>query len=113
MKCGREVALGQVFCKDCQADMAQYPIKPGTPVILPNRDDAVASRRTSTRKVRKPEEQVARLRKLTLGLGLALITLALAFGITTSVLLDKLADQSGNDQHGQNYSTEGESSYTG
>ena len=35
MKCGREITLGQVFCKDCLVDMENFPIKPGTPVQLP------------------------------------------------------------------------------
>ena len=45
MKCGREIALGQVFCKDCLADMAQYPIKPGTPVQLPTQPAVTLPRR--------------------------------------------------------------------
>ncbi len=105
MKCGREVALGQVFCKDCLADMKKYPVAPGTPVVLPNRSDTAQPRRTPARKARKPEEQVARLRKLVLWLTLALITVSLACGVTIAVLVDRLADQNTVDP-GQNYSTE-------
>ena len=63
MKCGREMPLGQVFCKDCLADMANYPVKPGTPVVLPPSPEVNAARRGNTRKVRKPEEQLSRLRR--------------------------------------------------
>lgn len=63
MKCGREIALGQVFCKECQADMANYPVNPGTPVVLPTIPEVTAPRRVS-RKPRKPEEQLSRLRRL-------------------------------------------------
>lgn len=105
MKCGREIALGQVFCKECLADMANYPVPPGTPVVLPHFDTATP-RRSASRKVKKPEEQITQLRKLVIGLSLLALTLALAFAVTTSVLLSKLKDPSQNRQPGQNYSTE-------
>lgn len=63
MRCGRELPLGQVFCKDCQSDMAKHPVDPTTPVILPPPVPVVSNRR-STRKPRKPEEQLSRLRRL-------------------------------------------------
>ncbi|MBE6924341.1 MAG: hypothetical protein E7466_03765 [Ruminococcaceae bacterium] len=68
MKCGREIALGQVFCKECQADMERYPVKPGTPVILPPPVTPGPSRRNTSRKPRKPEEQLSRLRRLMISL---------------------------------------------
>lgn len=66
MKCGREVALGQVFCKDCLEDMSHYPVNPATPVQIPVQPPAVNTNRRNTRskKNRKLEEQVLRLRKL-------------------------------------------------
>lgn len=56
MKCGREIPLGQVFCKDCLEDMSTHPIKPGTPVVVPVHDTPVPQRRAPIRRVRKPEE---------------------------------------------------------
>lgn len=111
MKCGRDVALGQVFCKECLADMAKYPVQPGTPVILPNRSTTVQPRRVPSRKARKPEEQINTLRKVILWLSIAVIAIALAFGITTSILLNKLDECDNNRQHGQNYSTEAANVY--
>ena len=111
MKCGRDVALGQVFCKECLADMVKYPVQPGTPVILPNRSTTVQPRRVPSRKARKPEEQINTLRKVILWLSIAVITIALAFGITTSILLNKLDECDNNRQHGQNYSTEAANVY--
>ena len=63
MKCGREISLGQVFCKECLADMENYPVKPGTPVQLPA-EQKTPVRRSPTRKSRKPEEQLSRVRRL-------------------------------------------------
>lgn len=108
MKCGREIPLGQVFCKDCLTDMEAYPVKPGTPVQLPVQKPVPASRRSShTRKPRKPEEQIARLRRAVTGLSLSLISLILAFGITVAVLLHQIDQAADATLPGQNYSTDG------
>ena len=40
MKCGREAPDGQVFCGDCLERMQAHPVKPGTPVLLPNKKPA-------------------------------------------------------------------------
>jgi len=78
MKCGREVALGQVFCKDCLADMAEYPVKPGTPVVLPAEQATAPVRRASTRKARKPEEQLSRIRRAMIAMLLVFTLLVIA-----------------------------------
>lgn len=79
MKCGRETALGQVFCKECQADMDRYPVKPGTPVILPPPPAVNTNRRSTVRKPRKPEEQLSRLRRLMISM-LVLFMIIIAAG---------------------------------
>lgn len=113
MKCGREIALGQVFCKDCLADMATYPIKPDTPVNLPAQPDITASRRSRpARKPRKPEEQVSILRRAVLGLVLALLLVSLAFAVTTYMLTQKLEQKEATAPPGQNYSTVEETGIT-
>lgn len=76
MRCGREVTLGQIFCKECQADMAQHPVDPATPVTLP--PPPVINRRTNTRKPRKPEEQLSRLRRLMAAMLVLFIIILLA-----------------------------------
>ena len=65
MKCGRDIALGQAFCKECLEDMSHHPVNPATPVQLPVQNTVVnVSRRpVRTRKAKKPEEQILRLRK--------------------------------------------------
>lgn len=106
MKCGREIALGQVFCKECLADMEQYPIKPGTPVPMFNPNAVTAPKRpTNTRKQKKPEEQVIGLKKWVLGLSVALFTLILGFSIVTSILINRLNDAENKVPVGQNYSS--------
>ena len=63
LKCGAEYPSEQVFCDECLADMARYPVKPGTPVIIPRRNKPLPSKRAHIR-LQKPENQIAALRKL-------------------------------------------------
>lgn len=66
MKCGREISLGQVFCKDCLEDMSHYPVNPATPIQIPVQPPSLHTTRRNPRskKTKKPEEQVLRLKKL-------------------------------------------------
>ena len=106
MKCGREIALGQAFCKDCLADMEQYPVKPGTPIQLPQQSTVHGGRRpTHPHKVKKPEEQLVRLRKLVKLQTLALFILVLLLLVSGLYSLKKLRSQEQPLHPGQNYST--------
>lgn len=81
LKCGREIDEGQVFCNDCLTEMAKYPVKPGTAVLLPARGNAAASKKVHTRRRGKPapEEQLkslkTRIRILSLLLAVCMILL--------------------------------------
>ena len=74
LKCGRDIADEQVFCEDCQTDMAQYPVKPGTPIQLPHRapEPPVKKKPGKEKPELKPEERIARLRRRVRWLTLAL-----------------------------------------
>lgn len=64
IKCGREIGENQVFCDDCLAVMAKYPIKPGTTVLLPKRREIpLVKRAVPRRKTVTPEEQIRKLRR--------------------------------------------------
>lgn len=107
MKCGREVALGQVFCKECLADMATYPIRPDTPVNLPPQTSIAPSRRTKpAKKPRKPEEQVAILQRILVILVLLVMLLSLACAMAGYALLRQYHHPAETTPPGQNYSTE-------
>ena len=49
IKCGKDTLGQDVFCKECLEVMADYPVKPGTPVLIP---DQTSVRRHPTRKLR-------------------------------------------------------------
>lgn len=106
MKCGREIALGQVFCKECLADMEQYPIAPGTPVPMFNTNPTVAPKRpASNRKQKKPEEQISSLKKWILALSLLLLVVIIGFSLVTSVLMHRLEEAQTDETRDQNYSS--------
>lgn len=63
MKCGREMAAGQVFCEECLAEMARYPVHPGTVVQLPHRTETPVHRKTVKRRTISTEETIRGLRK--------------------------------------------------
>lgn len=64
LKCGKVTTNEQIFCDDCLQVMAQHPVKPGTPVYLPQREGAASPKKPS-RKNRQvsAEEQVKELQK--------------------------------------------------
>lgn len=78
IKCGKDTVAGAEFCKECLADMEQHPVKQGTPLILPKRDELPALR-ASRRKTLKPEQQVLQLKRtLRWVLGLCIVLLLIA-----------------------------------
>ena len=87
MKCGRDIVEGRSFCDVCLATMDRYPVKSGTPVIIPSRRQE-AVRKAPPRRKLSPEEQVRRLRRLnrTLSFLLAIsLMLAIFFGYITAL----------------------------
>ncbi len=106
MKCGREIVLGQVFCKECLSNMEKYPVKPDTPVLLPNRTAAAAPRRAShSRKAQKPEERIARLRRLVFIQTLVLTAVLVALIVAIAIMTQRMDDMDNPVLPGQNYST--------
>lgn len=105
MKCGREIALGQVFCKECLADMSEYPIKPGTPVPIYPQVEAPQPKRTTAKKAKKTEEQVLILKKWMRRLIVAFIAVTLIFSVVTAILVHQLSITRESGSSDQNYST--------
>ena len=107
MKCGRETKDGQTFCSVCLTDMEKYPVKAGTPIQLPYRQDVpIPKKRTVTKKRKvKPEEQVRQLRFKLRWVSLALVITILAFVLSVVGLLHLLdeRDQYQRSRIGQNY----------
>ena len=86
LKCGQEVAAGQVFCDECLKDMERHPVNPGTPVILPKRSKPLPIKRTH-RKIQKPEDQIAALRRMAGWMALIIFVLLVAIALLTGTML--------------------------
>lgn len=95
MKCGREVDEGQVFCLDCQLEMEKYPVRPGTVVLLPKREENsfIKKAPVKRRNVPTPEDQIRSLRRRLRVVSLLwIVTLALLAVLvypTAKVLLEE------------------------
>lgn len=92
LKCGTTIPSGQVFCEGCQDDMERHPVKPGTPIVLPYRPERSASK-SSHKKARKAEEQLANLRSFVFWLLLLIVALIAALAITVTMLLSATEEQ--------------------
>ena len=108
MKCGRETAEDQVFCKTCLEDMERCPVKPGTVVHIPNRSQEDEIRKIQYR--RKPlvsmSDQIIRLRKKLLWTRVALALLLLICGLLCFAVGRVAMDWETESIPGQNYSVE-------
>ncbi len=101
LKCGRDVAEGQVFCAACSDVMAHYPIKPGTPVTIPTRPKRIVRAAPQP----KTEDQVAQLR-LRLRRAKALVcALLLALVLSLGLLGYTIVNHDEGFSIGQNYNT--------
>ena len=102
LKCGRDLTEGQSFCDSCRQDMAQYPIKPDTPVhIIPRPVEPVEKK--SARKEKPSDKQLhthlhSAIRWLVVAVGiLTIITCLLA-----ALLLNRMTEPKEPDI-GRNY----------
>lgn len=103
MKCGRETISEQVFCPDCLAEMAKYPVRPGTVVQLPLRKTQAAPKKQTKKRTVTPEEQVKQLKKACRILA-ALLVLVTAIAVTLAFpAAEHLME--GRFKIGQNYTT--------
>ena len=90
IKCGKDAVSGAEFCEECLSEMERYPVKPGTPVILPKRGEYSLVKHSRKRTV-KSEVQVAHLKKVVRWLvGISAVLLLLT--ALAVVLIIRLAD---------------------
>ena len=104
MRCGRETAQEQVFCQACLTEMERYPVKPGTVVQLPRRQETPANKMTlPRRKVLTQEEQIRKLKK---NVRILIVLLVLAWTLVAALAYPALKELIGEQElrPGQNYS---------
>lgn len=86
MKCGKEIDDQQVFCDDCLAVMAQYPVKPDVAVHLPKRNTNYE--RSARKKELTPEQLQQHQTSLIRWLFLTVLILAAVVGLLGWLLID-------------------------
>lgn len=89
MKCGSEIPDTQVFCDSCLDVMANYPVKPGTPVHLPRRAPRVEKKHS--RKI-PPAEVIRQQRRVIRWLLLTVVVLFVAFCLAAGLFLKELSE---------------------
>lgn len=106
LKCGREIPAEQVFCQECLADMGKYPVKPGTPIRIPKRQETAQVKKPQHRRpAAAPEVQIKRLKQrlwITRALLVAVLILA---GAAAWLGLNYIWEKEGMPLPGQNYSS--------
>lgn len=106
LKCGAETQGDRVFCENCRAVMARYPIPQGTPVWIPNRPPA---RPFSRRRELPAEELLVRQRKKTKRLRVCVACLCAVVVLLAAALFVTLQNRTqANAAVGRNYSVAGE-----
>ena len=104
LRCGRETSEDHVFCDKCREEMENFPVHPGTAVMLPRRRNDVPAKKSRhhVHQAPSPEEQIKKLRKQRAGLSLTVAALAAILVLTSVLLVMKLQEKPA--RPGQNYS---------
>ena len=93
MKCGREMNTEQTFCPLCLEGMEAYPVRPGTVIQLPKRQESSVIRKVMPRrKPLTPEERIRRMRKRIQRLQLLLLACFLAIALLAYPYVKDLLD---------------------
>lgn len=105
LKCGKDVSADLTFCEECLAEMAQYPVDPGTAIHIPKR--TAPERRPAASREPSAAELLSRARKTIRWLFLLVILLSLLLSVT-GIMLIRTLDRTTQPQgpvKGQNYTT--------
>lgn len=106
LKCGKEIPEKQAFCDRCLTVMDQYPVKPDTHILLPNRSIPQTVKKSAGRK-KEPttKERLARAKKAIQWLSIALAVVVFALSLSVTLLVDTIKSKTTDNAIGQNYNT--------
>lgn len=93
LRCGRKTEENEVFCPECLEVMEQQPVKPDTPIVIPNRETRTPQKRTAqiSPSVKKAKK-LSRLRSVVFWLILLVILLAVGLTLTLCILFQLTPD---------------------
>ena len=110
LKCGKKANGSHVFCDECLAIMQKYPVKPGIPVQIPQRESRASEKKPLPRRDASPTEQINHLRTTVRWL-LATVAVLSVMLIATAVMLIHTLERNtilpdvGKSDIGKNYTT--------
>ena len=106
LKCGRDISGKQVFCDSCLGIMSQYPVRPGTVIILPHRPAFEGVKKGGRKKRELSErEQIFNLRRKLRRACFAAAVLAIALAVLTAVFFHSQQEATGP-AIGRNYTVD-------
>jgi uncharacterized protein YbaR (Trm112 family) len=105
LKCGKKTADKQVFCEDCLAVMQAYPVKPGIPIHLPQRERRAPDRKSPPQRDPTPADQLRDLRTTVRWLLGVIAVLSLLLLLTAGMLIHTLEQETPHPTIGRNYTT--------
>ena len=106
LKCGKEIPEKQAFCDRCLSVMERYPVKPDTPVLLPERKFLQTTKKAANRKRElTTKERLSQAKKAIQWLSIFLAVTFFALCLSVTLLVDTLKAKGTSDIIGQNYNT--------
>ena len=105
LKCGKETEEQAVFCADCLQVMEQYPVKPGTAIVLPQRDVDIAEKKQPRHRELSIKEQLQNHKQTIRWLLVTICILLTALLFVSGMLLRLLQEQDPSQEIGRNYTT--------
>lgn len=104
LRCGQKLEKDGTFCGNCLTTMEQFPVDPGTAVILPKKKPVVSAARPV--RSRTLEETVRQQKSTIRLLSIALAVLVLLVALETTILFLHTSHHKDTASIGQNYSAE-------
>ena len=106
MKCGQKIEEDQVFCSTCLEGMANYPVRPGTVVLLPNHGKSAQKKPATKKKVPPtPEEQLISAKRNIKFLRILTLILVLIAGVLSWITSRVITELDVQRLLGRNYNT--------
>ena len=105
LKCGKETEEQDVFCCHCLEIMEQYPVKPGTAIVLPQRESESPEKKPVRRREPSVNELLLTQKKAIRWLLVAICVLLAALLFVSGMLLRVFQEQDPTHEIGKNYTT--------
>ena len=100
LRCAKQTAGRDVFCKECLEEMKRYPVKPGTVVTLPSRQETSLPRRkkdpTAEEQLEVAEKKMDNLHRWLLVMTSAAVLLGVLLYCSLTVDWTPEPEQTGN-----------------